>query len=161
MPEGYGSLWVVLGSGILALLCLGQAIRFTRGSRRQLAAGYWNPGNPWYIRNAVFTLYPLGAMFSLWALATVLILTANAWAALVGLGLVMLSGIAFLFAGFWGWHPPQFLKPTWLREKEAFVGPPGPPTRAVQYLERAVLGMAIALAVIVVAGPPLLVMFGR
>lgn len=158
LPDAW---WVILVSTVFALTSLWQGIRFRQGARPELARWYRDASHPWYIRNLAFVLLPVAATFGLWVAAAVLFLTSHPVAALLSIGLVSITGIAFFLALLWGREPPRFLKPSWLLDEESRLGPPPPTTGPARTIGRVVFAAAAVISAIVVLGPLLLVISSR
>jgi hypothetical protein len=98
------------------------------GHWRRWAPRYFAEDLPFYLRNAVFALIPIGVMF-LAAAAAAAVQPLAVWAPLPFIGLVLASGISAVVICL---DPPDELKPDWLLAEER--GEAEPPPDRKRYL---------------------------
>lgn len=140
-----------------ATIAAWNAIRFRRGELRELAAKYWDPTYPWYLRNAAFMQAPgaigLGALAGIGWVAPTALATKSPPLVILGLGLILTFGIAALMAAMWWRQPPTFLKPDWLRQEEALRGPPARGQGWISWFDRVVTATFVIVVIGLLIGP--------
>lgn len=92
---------------------------FRRGRLRRMAQGYFDRTQPAYVRNLPFFLYPGGLLFGLSAIVMTVAPMGGMWAEVVTAVAVFGVMGSIVLTMVWVSRPPEFLKPQWLREREA------------------------------------------
>lgn len=125
------NLALVVAAVAFPVVLLVSSVLFRAGGLRYLARFYWSEKMPFYARNHPFAFGPLGLGAACMPVA--LVATQSAEVSRDGLLSLALPGwFAFiLLALVWAWHPPEFMKPAWLREEEARRGPSQYPTALI------------------------------
>ena len=112
---------VVLAAGVL-MLAFGTLIRI--GFSRQFKKDYSDEDLPAPLRNSGFTLLPNGVALSLLGLAILLAARdVSGWVIVILIPMILLAG-GLGYA--WRTQPPEWIKPDWLRELEAYRAKPPP-----------------------------------
>lgn len=140
-----------------AIIAASNAIRFRRGGLRQLAAKYWDPTYPWYIRNVAFMQVPgaigMGALAGIGWVAPTALATRSPPLVILGMACMLALGIAALLAALWWRRPPTFLKPDWLRQEETLHGPPASGAGWISWFDRVVTATMVIVVIALLLGP--------
>jgi hypothetical protein len=94
-------------------------VSFWRGGARRIGAWYTNPRLPFFVRNAVFALIPLGVGPLLILAALALGSIGETWGGILSVLLVIPVGVCTVLALVFVVRPPTFLKPKWIRQADA------------------------------------------
>lgn len=112
--------WIlVVIAAVFGVCGLYAAVKFRQGMLRGGARWYIDRSQPFYVRNMPFVQLPAGLGFTTAAAAIALDGLESGWAQVV-VGLAVLIGfVAIVLGAVWIIRPPRFLKPDWIREREA------------------------------------------
>ena len=109
-------MWETWASLAIAAGCICGGIAFTTGRWDGARRVYDNGNLPFFLRNVHFALIPYGLVFAMWiALFALAELGQDLVGAAIGYGSFLVAAIGIFFTA----RPPNFLKPPWLREREA------------------------------------------
>jgi hypothetical protein len=146
----------IAAGALLGVASLLAATAFRLGWYRRPARQYWDSDVPWFVRNLAFAFVPIGLFFAVGL--------SFLWTMNIPEGAVTATGLATivlfvqpLVAVLWMRQPPEFLKPTWLKEAETVRKPPRVVSSSA--VDRTFLGCIVvgSLGIIVMAAIAILV----
>jgi hypothetical protein len=108
-----GVTWTAL---VAAVVCFVMGLLFRVGRLRGMARYYRNPEFPAFARNCGVCMLPLSGVFFLWFLSGFLTSRAESVAAVLAFASLFAIAVCILMT----YYPPNWLKPGWLRNGEAW-----------------------------------------
>ena len=112
--------WVLVAiASVIAAWGIYAFVRFRQGLLRRGARWYFDRSQPFYVRNFPFVQLPAGLGFTAAAVAIALNNSESSWAETIVSLAVLMGFVAIVLGVVWILRPPKFLKPDWIREREA------------------------------------------